>query len=1069
MGATVTVNGEKLKVRSIDPDTNEVELGDGRRYGVQKVAAGEIIYAEKVKPPKGKAGPLPFDDILDPEGTPNTEHRTSNIENQPAAEQTFALKDGRTDAEVAAEREAARQQQALADRTAAPLKTGTGDIRTPDMFDKTASDTALFSMDWKNNPKGGSMAVPGAEWVAKHTQLAADVAAAGGDKRARLEALKVADGVAQSMGRFKAGFLNGATKDDMARLKDGAMGQAARLTNQAANEVNNALTRAVNPVFSLKADKSLWGSFKNPMDLAQSALGAVREAGHNLDELHRMREVLWLATPPEGLSKPRTAKWNTMRQKELNAIKFAEQHWDKLVPVADRYAAATDAQVAFENINGVKTPYRQNYVMHDTDIIGADQETPHFRMAREHSTLADKIAAGEIPTSLNAVDLLRARLQAGNRIVMNRQWIENLKGMTDPVTGRTIVADMEKSEIDLKPVTQWVDDGAGKQVPVVPPGYRRTSIVNADGERVPYLVREETTAPEGYKVVEFGGRKLAVAEGFDKFFRALTEPSAAAHSPAFEGMLQVAQGGKHMMLVFDTFHLGRLAYLAAGMTRRPPSYHKGLVLTEYSIPEIREMVARGELTKGYLDYAQQHKDIAAALIRNGLNSIRVEDNLHTEMTQAVPGVGPFNRWLFNEYQRGSMMNAAIWRFRAERENFPQMTPDQLAKRVVKDVNTRMGSLGNQSVITSKTMRDALRVIGLAPSWNEGLIRSEIGALKQIPRSVVESVQQRKLIVGGLLGTAGNLFVLGILGNQIVNMLTRGHSTFQNPEDDWESKFAAFVPDPTQPNRGRMLSPFTLPFETTHIIIKNLERNHEMTSTFARLSKATGQYLGSRESYLARPLSTWLTGRDAWGVAIREDKLLGEVLKDAVPAPISGAAIVNLVREVAERAKAKQAGQPYDATRQEHPGEYLSKALASIGLKTSAAPTAMGQVYKLAGEFTKAQPGYRASPMDHSDYADVTRLINIGNWKEANAHLDELLKVKTEEQIIGHYERLAGNPVTHHQKNVQDQRNATEFEHAFIQSLSPSGKALYVKGVEEREATQAAFRKLIIMRETGKLR
>ena len=59
--------------------------------------------------------------------------------------ENLILKDGRTDAEVAAEREAARQKQALQDKAAAPLPTGTGDLKTPDMFDKTASDTALFS------------------------------------------------------------------------------------------------------------------------------------------------------------------------------------------------------------------------------------------------------------------------------------------------------------------------------------------------------------------------------------------------------------------------------------------------------------------------------------------------------------------------------------------------------------------------------------------------------------------------------------------------------------------------------------------------------------------------------------------------------------------------------------------------------------------------------------------------------------------------------------------------------------------------------------------------------------
>ena len=66
--------------------------------------------------------------------------------------ENLVLKDGRTDAEVAAEREAARQKQALKDQAAAPLPTGTGDLQTPDMFDQGASDTALFSSKQKTGP-----------------------------------------------------------------------------------------------------------------------------------------------------------------------------------------------------------------------------------------------------------------------------------------------------------------------------------------------------------------------------------------------------------------------------------------------------------------------------------------------------------------------------------------------------------------------------------------------------------------------------------------------------------------------------------------------------------------------------------------------------------------------------------------------------------------------------------------------------------------------------------------------------------------------------------------------------
>ena len=60
VGSEVKIGDEKLKVTAVDPDTNEVELSDGKRYGVQKVQAGEVIYAEKVKVAKPPAGEDPF-------------------------------------------------------------------------------------------------------------------------------------------------------------------------------------------------------------------------------------------------------------------------------------------------------------------------------------------------------------------------------------------------------------------------------------------------------------------------------------------------------------------------------------------------------------------------------------------------------------------------------------------------------------------------------------------------------------------------------------------------------------------------------------------------------------------------------------------------------------------------------------------------------------------------------------------------------------------------------------------------------------------------------------------------
>ena len=66
-GSRVKVDGEWLEVRRIDPDTYDLELKDGRRFGIQEVKAGTILYAEKVKlADHTTGGSDPFADILTP-------------------------------------------------------------------------------------------------------------------------------------------------------------------------------------------------------------------------------------------------------------------------------------------------------------------------------------------------------------------------------------------------------------------------------------------------------------------------------------------------------------------------------------------------------------------------------------------------------------------------------------------------------------------------------------------------------------------------------------------------------------------------------------------------------------------------------------------------------------------------------------------------------------------------------------------------------------------------------------------------------------------------------------------
>jgi hypothetical protein len=77
IGDKVTVSGETFKVTDIDPDTHDVTLEDGRKFGVQTVQDGTVIYGEHVS----ETGLPVTGNNVPPEGPP-----TSGMEPPPPTE-----------------------------------------------------------------------------------------------------------------------------------------------------------------------------------------------------------------------------------------------------------------------------------------------------------------------------------------------------------------------------------------------------------------------------------------------------------------------------------------------------------------------------------------------------------------------------------------------------------------------------------------------------------------------------------------------------------------------------------------------------------------------------------------------------------------------------------------------------------------------------------------------------------------------------------------------------------------------------------------------------------------------
>lgn len=810
-------------------------------------------------------------------------------------------------------------------------------------------------------------------------------------------------------------------RDIISASKDAADNKANILSKQAANAILHELNRS----FGVALDTH------NP--IRENALSFVIEAG-NPESLRQMRDTI-------EQSQHYRSTW---ARKALAAMDYAEKHWDRFEPVAELYGKITDAQVASENAGGIQTLHRSGgYVFHLHDVLEnwahleMDSATggaaSPFKHIRDFATYADSIAAGLNPRTLNAVDLLQRRIALGQKLINYRNWQDSLMKVIDPMTEQPIVA------------------------PVV-------VRMRADGSRDP-------TAPSGYKIIDFAGQAMAVHKAYAPIFTALTGESAFRNG-GWNYLMKGVTTAKHGMLLFDTYHLGRLAFwnaIARGenMFPNPFAFKKGITLLDNTDADIRRMSETGDLTKEDAEALIAQRKTLNLLINHGLNVGSIGDNIYSDWIQHLPIAGQFNKWLFEKYQRGAMAEVGMLEFQRQKAANPEMSDDVLARNAAKAINVRFGNLNAQSWIKSKTMGDLIRIFGLAPQWNESLIRAELGAVKdagvavksltlgdKIPqsteglsadeisklKSAAPAVQRRLRM--GLLGRAVGTALLGqFIFNQIINYYTRGKPTWENPEEGFPAKISAFIPDYVGHGQGFFLNPMSLPMEMTHLILKGYERT-------GRLDLAVRDALRSRESAIGRGADVLASGKDSEGnVAHSTSERLLMAARAATPLPISSSALFHAGKQLVT-------GQPSE----QYPGQFQRQAMQTFGIKPDTAPTADQRVRSLAQNWMRnsSDPKIKARAQSfddnkfHSDYFALDDAIRAGNMAAAKKELDNLLLSKKPQTILNRYAERSQGRFTGSVWNDKD----------FQSTLTLEQQSQYDKAIAERQRIASVVQDLI---------
>ena len=642
------------------------------------------------------------------------------------------------------------------------------------------------------------------------------------------------------------------------------------------------------------------------------------------------------------------------------------------------------------------------HLWHDDGVGGGGDATrpaaaaTRFRHVRDYPTYAEGIAAGLRPKGLNATELLKTRMAEGQNSINEMAWLRSLRHMNDPRTGAAIAAD---------------------------PVYR----MRADGT-------EDVTAPPGYHLMRIGPTEFALHDGYANIITDLTAPSWWRSSEVRSGVVKALGFSKSVTLLFDTFHLGRLALWKFAITGKM-TYGKGVTLLDNTAADIHEMAQRGEIPQAWVQDLVENRRRLELALHEGFNIGKVADNMSSDWLHHLPVIGDFNQWLFGQYQRGAMAEDYLVEFERLKKVRPDVDEKLISRQVASDLNGRFGNLGRQGLLRSKTAQDLARILLLAPQWNEALIRAEVGSLWQLAKVPHELATKQRLVAGTLLRATGLMIVAQFAANQILNLATRGKPTWENEEEGFEAKISAWIPDLIGNSPGFFYNPLALPAEYTHLITKQLTRSQDGADAMWRIAN-------SRLSGPSRAALMLATRKDALGHALRPGEVFPAMAVALTPVPIAAGTLGAAAKELVTGQESEK-----------YPGQFQKQALASFGLKTDQAPSPEQRVRALASAFNREHGVVPSGEFYTGDFYDLTRALRIGNLSDAHDFMQDVLAKKTLEQIQKHFTTWVNAPYTSQRAR----------ERQFFGGLDACQRAAYLKSREDRKAV--AREAMRVLRET----
>lgn len=639
---------------------------------------------------------------------------------------------------------------------------------------------------------------------------------------------------------------------------------------------------------------------------------------------------------------------------------------------------------------------------------GAAGSPRYFTKGRSFATLSEAVRAGYKPVSTDIAKLDQHRIEAGRKMIEQRQFFEKLKKTPSPTDGKPIIGEMIQRPL-------------------------------ANGET-------EATVPHGYTTVTMAGRPFVVHKQFADLFSNLFGQSAIRSTIAGRALLKLAAAGKHGTLVFDTFHVGRLLYkMASGignlstavgegspikMRDGKPSfgYHAGRTLLEYSDSDLGRAQAAGDITAKEAAFARKYRAQFDELVKSGLNIGKVSDNLMEQAGLHIPGVSTANKWIFGKLSRGAMAQTAL-KFYDRNLSRSGMSREQAARRTATEMNEYFGNLQNQGIFKSKTLQDVARLVFLAPNWTESQFRYEARAYGQIGASVVDLARGKGLRAGNATRAMAAGFVGLLAANQVANYLSRGQSTFQNEEDG--HKLDAWVPGG---KRGFWFNPFEIAGEYAHAAMKYAAQHENPVDIATHIAS-------NKLSPLGRGVKEAATGRDSSGRHFLNDtdRFRGAAV-DALPSPMPLGGFFE---------KDPRSPTGYRITRA--PGAFQKQLMQSAGAKVTAAQSPRTQMFAIAHDF-RPDGQYVDSA---GEYTELRRALDNDQPDAAQSEVQWLLgRGKTLKQI-GEALGIKAGGISKEQFT-----GGAEREQSMLATLTPEQRKVYDQAQRDHVENAKKFRALV---------